>query len=146
MVIKTTESNRFITNFNYDNYGSRSTGSQRLIMSATLNSPLGVGDHVSLTVLKSEGVDYLRANYGTPFGYSGLRANLTASYLEYDVILQEFDSNKPYGYSNSVGIAFEYPLSLEPTNKWTSQAGFESRSNFIHGEQRVIIAVKFLFS
>ena len=128
VVIKTTESKRFITNFNYDNYGSRSTGQQRVIASATLNNPFGVGDQISLTALKSEGVDYLRANYGIPVGYSGLRTNLTASYLEYDVILQEFDSTKPYGYSNSMGINFEYPLSLEPTNKWTSQAGFENRS------------------
>ena len=128
VVIKTTESKRIIANLNYDNYGSRSTGQKRVIASATLNNPLGVGDQISLTALKSEGVNYVNANYGIPLGYSGLRTNLTASYLEYDVILKEFDSINSYGYSDSIGINFAYPLSLEPTNKWTSQVGFDNRS------------------
>jgi hemolysin activation/secretion protein len=128
VVITTKESKRFITNLNYDNYGSRSTGQQRAIASASLNNPFGVGDQISITALKSEGVDYARANYGIPVGYTGLRANVFATYLEYDVILQEFDSTKPYGYSNSYGLNVTYPVSLEPSNKWTSGAGYENRS------------------
>ena len=128
VVIKTQESKRFITNLNYDNYGSRSTGEQRAIASASLNNPFGVGDQLSLTALKSEGVDFARLNYGLPLGYSGLRTNIFATYLEYDVILREFDSTKPYGYSNSLGMNFSYPISLEPTNKWVSELGYENRS------------------
>ena len=128
VVIKTQESKRFITNLTFDNYGSRSTGAQRAIASATLNNPFGVGDQVAITALKTEGIDFARLNYGIPLGYSGLRGNVFATYLEYDVILKEFDSTKPYGYSNSLGLNFLYPLSLEPTNKWTSEVGFEERS------------------
>jgi hemolysin activation/secretion protein len=128
VVINTSESKRFITNLNYDNYGSRSTGEQRVIASASLNNPFGVGDQVSITALKSEGVDYARMNYGIPVGYSGLRTNIFATYLEYDVILQAFDSTKPYGYSNSFGLNLTYPISLDPSNKWTSGAGYENRA------------------
>ena len=128
VVINTSESKRFITNLNYDNYGSRSTGEQRVIASASLNNPFGVGDQVSITALKSEGVDYARMNYGIPVGYSGLRTNIFATYLEYDVILQAFDSTKPYGYSNSFGLNLTYPISLDPSSKWTSGAGYENRA------------------
>lgn len=125
VIVKTKEGQRIVTNVNYDNYGSRSTGQQRAIASAALNNPFGVGDQFSILALKSEGLDYARLNYAIPIGYSGLKANIHSTYLEYDVILKEFDSY--YGYSSSYGLNLIYPLSLESDNKWFSGIAYDNR-------------------
>ena len=128
VVIQVKESKSFISSISVDNHGSRSTGSQRALASFSLNNPFGVGDQVSLTALKQEGVDYLRTGYSIPVGFGGLRANFNASYLEYDVILRDFDSTKPYGYSSSFGAELTYPISLDAQSKWNSGLGYVNRS------------------
>ena len=92
-----------------DNYGSRSTGRARAVANLNINSPFGIGDQIRLTALKSEGVDYGRFDYSLPVGASGLTMGANLSYLEYDLIPDEFKSEDPNGYSTIFGLTANYP-------------------------------------
>jgi hemolysin activation/secretion protein len=78
-----------------DNYGSRSTGRARAVANLNINSPFGIGDQIRLTALKSEGVNYGRFDYSLPVGASGLTMGVNLSYLEYDLIPDEFKLDRP---------------------------------------------------
>lgn len=58
-----------------DNYGTPYTGEWRASAGLNLNSPLGIGDRLSLFGLLSNSTDMLngRAAYSLPIGYDGLR-------------------------------------------------------------------------
>jgi hemolysin activation/secretion protein len=63
-----------------DNFGSPFTGRNRLSGGLNLNSPLGIGDRLSVFGMVSDGTNLLngRIAYALPIGYSGLRAEFSA--------------------------------------------------------------------
>ena len=97
-------------NASVDNQGSRSTGTDRLSLNLNLNSPAGMGDLLSLNSLKTQGSDYQRVAYNVPVGYSGWRAGLHASNLNYRVITDDFASLNPNGTAITRGWDISYPL------------------------------------
>ena len=97
-------------NASVDNQGSRSTGTDRLSMNLNLNSPTRMGDLLALNALKTQGSDYQRLGYSLPVGYSGWRAGLHASQLNYTVITSEFASLDPHGTARTAGLDLSYPL------------------------------------
>lgn len=78
----------------FDNFGDTSSGRYRFSGSVNLNSPLGLGDQLSLRGLASdERQSYYRAAYQLPLGpvstrvgvaYSEMRYHLTGSFAELD--------------------------------------------------------------
>ena len=101
---------RFNTSILADNYGSRSTGYERVLVSANLLNPLRLGDDLNTTILKTAGTEYIRLNYSLPVGNDGLRIGSNATYLEYKVITNEFKSLGPNGYSAGFGLEASYPI------------------------------------
>ena len=97
-------------NASVDNQGSRSTGTDRLSLNLNLNSPAGMGDLLSLNSLKTQGSDYQRVAYNVPVGYTGWRAGLHASNLNYRVITDDFASLNPNGTAITRGWDISYPL------------------------------------
>ena len=97
-------------NATVDNQGSRSTGTDRLSLNLNLNSPAGMGDLLSLNSLKTQGSDYQRVAYNVPVGYTGWRAGLHASNLNYRVITDDFASLNPNGTAITRGWDISYPL------------------------------------
>ena len=97
-------------NASVDNQGSRSTGTDRLSLNLNLNSPAGMGDLLSLNSLKTQGSDYQRLAYNVPVGYTGWRAGLHASNLNYRVITDDFASLNPNGTAITRGWDISYPL------------------------------------
>ena len=95
----------FSGSVNIDNFGSRSTGSNRLILAAAWSSPFSRGGEIVATALKTEGTDYGRGAYSFPVGYSGLTGTIQASALQYDVIAE----TKTSGDSQTIGAEFNYP-------------------------------------
>ena len=93
-----------------DNTGSRSTGTARLLVSASLNSPLRFGDLASATLLHTRGSDYLRAAYSVPIGSRGWRVGVNASHLSYEVVLPELAQLDARGTSTTFGVDGNYPL------------------------------------
>ena len=101
---------RFNTSILADNYGSRSTGYERVLVSANLLNPLRMGDDLNATILKTAGTEYMRLNYSLPVGNDGLRIGSNATYLEYKVITNEFKSLEPNGHSAGFGLEASYPI------------------------------------
>jgi hemolysin activation/secretion protein len=92
-----------------DNTGSRSTGSERVVGTLFVNSPLGLGDQLGLTALKTQGSTYLRMGMSVPVGYDGWRVGVNASRMTYGLVgeFQSLDSN---GSAYSQGLDASYPL------------------------------------
>lgn len=77
-----------------DNYGSDSTGTERVSATARVNNLSGVGDRISLASTRNEGSDLYRATWSLPVGVQGLRLDLGVTNLQYEVITdagQRFD-------------------------------------------------------
>ena len=97
-------------NASMDNQGSRSTGTERLSVNLNINSPARMGDALTLNALKTQGSDYQRAGYTVPVGYSGWRAGINASHLNYDV-LDSYQTNAgTHGTADTTGVEASYPL------------------------------------
>ncbi len=100
-----------------DNTGGRQTGREKVTAMVSLASPLGYGDILNFTALHSQGTDYARMAYSLPVGAHGLSLGLYATYMEYDVILADFASQNPNGYSSTFGLSAQYPLWRNKTSK-----------------------------
>ena len=101
---------RFSASILADNYGSRSTGYERVLVSANLFNPLRLGDDLNATILKTAGTEYMRLDYSMPVGNNGLRIGSNATYLEYKVITIEYKSLEPVGHSAGFGLEASYPI------------------------------------
>lgn len=101
---------RFSTSILADNYGSRSTGYERVLVSANLFNPLRLGDDLNATILKTVGTEYMRLDYSMPVGNNGFRIGSNATYLEYKVITIEYKSLEPVGHSAGFGLEASYPI------------------------------------
>jgi hemolysin activation/secretion protein len=93
-----------------DNQGSRATGTDRLSVNLNVNSPARFGDALNLNALKTQGSEYQRLGYTVPVGYSGWRAGVHASNLNYHVITPEFAALNPHGTATTHGWDVSYPL------------------------------------
>ena len=94
-----------------DNYGNRYSGETRATGSLNLNSPRGIGDRVSLWLMRSSDSDAVFAAYQTPIGYNGF--TLGASYSDFNYSLCcEFSSLDQKGSATVFGLQGRYPLIL----------------------------------
>ena len=130
VIIQTKYEKRFVSSVSYDNYGSRSTGVHRGLATFVMNNPLSRGDQLSLTALKSEGVNFGMVNYEMPIGFDGLRMGLKYSELNYEVILDDFDSTEPVGRSTAYAVNTRYPVYLSQNAKTYLKAEYENKSFF----------------
>ncbi len=94
----------------YDNYGNRFAGSDRLTGRVNLASPLGLGDLFSARYTRGfNGLDYARLGYQIPLGGDGLA--LGASYINSRYELGDiFAPLLATGESDTYGLNASYPL------------------------------------
>jgi hemolysin activation/secretion protein len=100
-----------------NNYGSRSTGVAQRIVNFTVNSPSDIGDQISFSNIKSSGSDYSMASYSIPVNTDGLRAGVTASYLDYENVGHFSLPENPvagFGRSKTIGANLSYPVLRSP--------------------------------
>ncbi len=93
-----------------DNFGARSTGSNRLTANLNLTSPLGIGDLLDGNLIHTRGTDYLRLAFTLPVGADGWRLGASASALAYRLTAAEFAALNGKGSSATAGIDAYYPL------------------------------------
>jgi hemolysin activation/secretion protein len=93
-----------------DNAGARATGAARIIIDASLNSPLKVGDRLDGLFLYSQGSKYERLAYSVPVGSDGWRVGLNVSQLNYKVVTSEFSALDAHGTSTTAGLEAKYPI------------------------------------
>lgn len=107
-----------------DRNGNKSTGKLQGGIQTSLLNPLGHGDQMMLSVSGSEGLKIGRASYGFPIGYSGLRANLQYTYLDYELIDTLSKSLGISGTSKQGGVSVSYPLMTAATNNMNLSSGY----------------------
>jgi hemolysin activation/secretion protein len=94
-----------------DNLGSRYTGEYRLSAGASLNSPLGIADQLTVGGMVSEDTGLIngRAAYSLPLMNNGLRADIAAAVTTYELgsIYADLDATGEAYYFDA---ALRYPL------------------------------------
>lgn len=93
-----------------DNAGARFTGAARVIVDASLNSALGIGDRADATLLHTQGSDYQRLAYSLPVGNDGWRVGVNGTHLSYRIVTSEFEALDARGTSSSFGLDASYPI------------------------------------
>jgi hemolysin activation/secretion protein len=109
LVLNATQKPRFEGNATFDNTGSRSTGANRWVLSASANSVVASGDQATTQWIETRGSRYARLGWVVPVGTDGWKLGGNVSHLSYQVL--EFqDTVAPTGTSDTRGLEANYPL------------------------------------
>lgn len=93
-----------------DNYGSRFTGEYRLAGTLNVNSPLGLGDRLSLRAMGSdEAQQYGRLAYQLPIGPWSTQVGVAYSDMDYE-LAKNFDDLEAYGNARIASLYASQPL------------------------------------
>lgn len=94
-----------------DNYGSKYTGRNRVTVSGSINSVTGIGDSLGMSVMESLTTNLKNGsiNYAAPIGYSGLKADASASITTYK-LASEYESSHIHGIARTAGAGLSYPI------------------------------------
>jgi len=110
-----------------DNYGNRYVGEWRVGASVALNSPLGLGDLLSLRAITSgDLMSYARLSYQLPVGVSGLKVGAAYSDTHYK-LGEEFAYLQSHGSASSASVFASYPLVRSQGNNLTSTLNWEEK-------------------
>ena len=110
LVIELDPSTPYTANVELDNYGNRYTGENRLGAALAFNSPLQMGDQLTLRALTSDqDMTYARIAYQLPLGGSGLCAGAAYSDTHYK-LGQEFATLLAHGSATSSSLYAVYPF------------------------------------
>lgn len=93
-----------------DNYGDSNSGRARASALVNVNSPLGIGDQLSVYGMYSQGNSYGRMSYTMPVGSDGLRIGINGSTMSYRILNNNFQSAYINGTANTGGLEATYPL------------------------------------
>ena len=128
LVIKLGDEPLVVGEVNLDNTGSRSTGANRLGANVNFNSPLGVGDLLSASLIHTEGSDYVRLGGTLPVGDKGWRVGANASTMRYRLVTAEFAALDSTGTSGSAGLEASYPIIRSRQHNLYFNASLEHKS------------------
>ena len=113
-----------------DNTGARSTGSNRLQVNMSVNSPGQRGELIGVNLLHTEGSDYGRVSLTVPNGHDGWRAGLSMSSMNYKVVGGSADTLalQIKGRSTSLGIDLNYPIVRERMGNLYGSINLENKA------------------
>ncbi len=106
--------------FTTDNFGSVSTGRDRLSASLVLNNPLGLGDALQLQGVRSQGAAYGRLAWTLPVGLQGWRTGLHATRMHYQLV-GSLAPLQAQGSAHSWGLNLTAPLVRQPEHNLSAQ-------------------------
>eukprot|EP01037_Dinobryon_pediforme_P044848 gene44848-56909_t len=110
-----------------DNDGNRYTGQYRVGSSLAINSPLGIGDQLSVRALTSnQTLDYGRLAYQLPLGSSGLRLGMAYSNTHYQ-LGKDFASLQASGNASSSSVFAVYPLIRSQNSNLSTTLSWEHK-------------------
>ncbi|MGV8400892.1 ShlB/FhaC/HecB family hemolysin secretion/activation protein [Pseudomonas aeruginosa] len=144
LLVEATPEQRLSGSLEGDNFGSRSTGRYRLGASLNLNSPLRLGDQLSLRGLTSDGHQtYYRVAYQVPVGTYSTRIGASFSDMQYR-LGDEFEQLDYSGSASIRSIYLTQPLIRSLSSNLEAQLLYEDkrlRDNYglfdIRSEKRV---------
>ena len=94
----------------YDNYGNRYTGEHRLRAQMYLDSPMLLGDQITLSAVVSDEALWLGSlGYHLPLGASGLRGQVSYAQTYY-TLAKDFASLQASGTAQVSSLGLSYPL------------------------------------
>jgi hemolysin activation/secretion protein len=110
LVVQVDSGKPYYANIELDNYGSYYTGENRLGAAIALNSPLNLGDQLTVRALTSDrDLTYARLAYLLPVGGSGFK--LGAAYTDMRYTLgREYKQNDFHGTAVNSSVYATYPL------------------------------------
>ena len=97
-----------------DNAGNKFTGRERADADVRINSPLGIGDQISLRGSVSSHSNYARVAYTVPVTATGLAIGAAYSYNTYRLCC-EFSALDQNGWAQAVNLYATYPLMRSPS-------------------------------
>ena len=110
MLVELDPSVPYAANIELDNGGNYYTGEYRIGAELLLNSPLGIGDLLTLNALTSDqDLTYARISYSIPIGGSGLKLGVAYSDTSYRVG-KEFADALAHGTASSSSLFATYPF------------------------------------
>ena len=104
-----------------DNHGSNSAGDKRLSGLFNLDGLFNFGDRFSLSSLKSQGITYTSLGFNFPVSFDGTRADLSYSFLDYE-LGKQFKDVEAEGTANN--YAFKLFKKLPKFGKINLTTGF----------------------
>jgi hemolysin activation/secretion protein len=127
LLVDLTDTHLITGDVTVDNAGARFTGAGRVIVDASLNSALGIGDRADATLLHTKGSDYQRLAYSLPVGNSGWRLGAHGTHLSYRIVTDEFAALDARGTSTSFGLDTTYPIIRSRLKNLYFAAGVEDQ-------------------
>jgi hemolysin activation/secretion protein len=108
--VEVTRAETWVGSVGADNQGNRYSGRNRLQFNLDWNSPLRLGDQISLRSLVSDEKLWLGSlAYNTPLGSKGLRASVSYAHTDYQ-LGKEFASADATGTAKVSNLGLSYPL------------------------------------
>lgn len=108
--LKTLKEARGTAELSIDNANARALGSERIVFSGRLVSPLKMAEVFSFKSLLSEGSFYRSLSASVPLASTGFKLRLYFSKLSYDVVADEFKALNISGEVEEEGLELTYPL------------------------------------
>ena len=108
--LKTLKEESSTMELSIDNANARALGSERMVFSGSLISPLRQAEIISINSLISEGSFFRSLSISFPFGGEGLKLRFNVSRLDYDVITKEFASLGIAGVVDGKEVELSYPI------------------------------------
>jgi hemolysin activation/secretion protein len=110
LMVSVQEGKRYFVSVGLDNFGNRYSGRNRATIDLNANSLLTVGDNLSLNLFRTDEETWLgQAKYEMPIGFSGLRASIGYSHLNY-FLGAEFEDSDFSGTATTRNFELSYPL------------------------------------
>ncbi|KAF1004497.1 MAG: Heme/hemopexin transporter protein HuxB [Pseudomonas sp.] len=111
-----------------DNFGDFYTGEYRLGGTLTLNSPLRLGDQLSLRALGSDRhQQYYRMAYQVPIGWRGTRIGIACSQTSYRLV-RDFSELDAHGRATIDSLFLSQPLVRSRTFNLNAQLQYEDKA------------------
>ena len=108
--LKTLKEAKATAELSIDNANARALGSERIVFSGRLVSPLKMAEVFSFKSLLSEGSFYRSLSASVPLAATGFKFRLYFSKLSYDVVADEFKALNISGEVEEEGLELTYPL------------------------------------
>ena len=110
LIVEVAPGQRYSADVEIDNYGSYYTGLNRLGGAVALNSPLKLGDQLTVRALTSDqDMKYGRISYQLPIGSNGIKLGLAYSDMSY-TLGKQYSANDFHGTASSSSVFVTYPF------------------------------------
>lgn len=128
VTLEVTEGRLITGSVDADNYGNRFTGQNRVGATLNLNSPLGLGDLLSVRLMKSnEELDFGRVLYQVPVGSLGTRVGASFSRVNFEVCCQT--GLAPAGRGTIASLYALHPIARSRDFSWYANASFDDKES-----------------